>query len=411
MSHHLISVAEASRLVAQYAPLGGWEWAEVHRALGRVTAEAVATDIDSPPHDKTIVDGFAVRAEDLSNGVGELEVIETVMAGMWPNHILCAGQATRIMTGAPLPIGADAVVMVERTTAVAGEGQGRVRIDDSTLRVGQNIVRRGAAMRVGDEVIAARRCLRSIEIGLLAEVGRETVKVCWRPTVAVLSTGNELVPHQDVPRAGQIRNSNGPMLAAAIHRAGGVARELPIGPDDPAKLSALIREGLDADMLLISGGVSAGDLDLTPGILRELGVVEIFHKVQLKPGKPLWFGVLRGEQDKLVFGLPGNPVSSLVCFLLFVRPAIRRYQGEIDVEPRMLRAMLTAPYRQRGPRAAYVPSRYTWNNDGLQVTPLSSQGSGDLRAMAGANALAHFPPGDQDYEAGASIEILPLDDV
>jgi molybdopterin molybdotransferase len=409
MSHHLISVAEASRLVAQYAPLGGWEWVELRHALGRVTAEAVATDIDSPPHDKTIVDGFAVRAEDLAQGVGELEVIETVMAGMWPNHILCAGQATRIMTGAPLPIGADAVVMVERTTAVAGEGQGRVRIDDSALRVGQNVVRRGAAMRVGDEVIAARRCLRSVEIGLLAEVGRETVKFCRRPTVAVLSTGSELVPHQDVPRAGQIRNSNGPMLAAAIHRAGGVARDLPIGPDDPAKLSALIREGLDADMLLISGGVSAGDLDLTPGILRELGVVEVFHKVQLKPGKPLWFGVLRGEQDKLVFGLPGNPVSSLVCFLLFVAPAIRRFQGEIDVEPRTQRAVLSAPYRQRGPRAAYVPSRYEWTTDGPQVTPLSSQGSGDLRALADANALAHFPPGDQDYEAGALIEILPLD--
>ncbi len=409
MTRTLISVAEALSLVLRHAPIGEAERVPLAEACGRSLAETVTSDVDSPPHDKSIVDGFAVRATDLVDGRAELVVSEEIMAGMVPQREVGAGQTARIMTGAPLPGGADAVVMLERTTTLDSGDQRRVRIDERGLRPGQNIVRRAAVMGRGEAVIDTGRRLRPIEIGLLAEVGCGEVSVYRRPTVAVLATGNELVPHNQQPGPGQIRNSNGPMLAAAVERAGGLAIELAIGRDDPSQLRESIRAGLDADILLVSGGVSAGDLDLAPGLLRELGVEEVFHKVQLKPGKPLWFGVRHAERETLVFGLPGNPVSSLVCFLLFARPAISRYLGQADAATSFGTAKLGAPYSQRGPRATYAPARLEWNADGPIVTPLKSQGSGDLKALTEANALAHFPPGDREFATGEMIEMMLLD--
>lgn len=409
MSSNPISVAEALSLVMRHAPVGGTETVPLAEACGRTLAENATSDVDSPPHDKSIVDGFAVRAADLVDGRAELVVIEEIMAGMVPRREVETGQAARIMTGAPLPTGADAVVMLERTTTHDNADLRRVRIDEPAFRTSQNIVRRGAVMRRGDAVLNLGRQLRPIEIGLLAEIGRSEISVFRRPVVAVLATGNELVPHGESPESGQIRNSNGPMLAAAVARAGGVARELPIGRDDPEHLRASILAGLEADMLLISGGVSAGDLDLAPGLLRELGVEEVFHKVQLKPGKPLWFGVRRGQRDTQVFGLPGNPVSSLVCFLLFTRPAMSRFAGFPDTAPTFIAGKLAAPFSQRGPRATFAAAQCTWTANGPVVAPLSSKGSGDLRALADANALAHFPPGDREFAAGEAIEFMALD--
>lgn len=402
----MIAVREALELVLAQAQPGWSERVDLELALGRVLASPVVSDVESPPHDKSIVDGFALRAADLVSGVAELSIVEAIMAGMTPKRAIGPGEAARIMTGAPIPAGADCVVMIERTLPV---NAGRVRIEDTALRAGQNIVRRAAVMRAGDEVIAQGTTLRAIEIGLLAEIGQQQVKVAWQPTVAILSTGNELVPYNQVPGIGQIRNSNGPMLAAAVERAGGRYLDLGISRDDRAHLRTAIQEGLDVDILLVSGGVSMGDLDLTPGLFRELGVEEVFHKVRLKPGKPLWFGVRHGERPTLVFGLPGNPVSSLVCFELFARPAMRRFLGEAQCEPTRQVARLSKPFRQRGERDTYAPAFAAWDAQGLAVTPLPSQGSGDLRALVAANALAIFPQGDCEYAAGECVEVITLD--
>jgi molybdopterin molybdotransferase len=393
-------LAEATVLAAELTPLTS--------ALGRVLAEDIASDVDSPPHDKSVVDGYAVIAP--LEVPAQLRVLEEVTAGQVPTQAVTAGTATRIMTGAPLPEGANAVVMVERTELVEIDGRRDVRIVAAPPQPGQNIMRRGQSMKRGQNVLAAGTVLRAIEIGLLAEVGRGAAMVHPAPKVAILATGNELVSTDQTPAAGQIRNSNGPMLAALVAQAGGTPAELGIARDELADLTEKVLAGLAADVLLLSGGVSAGVLDLVPQVLAECSVREVFHQVNLKPGKPLWFGIREHDDRKtLVFGLPGNPVSSLVCFELFVRPALMKLAGYRDVLPKTLPATLMQEHSQRGGRVTYWPSRVDELPDGSrQVTPLPWQGSGDLRTLADANALAIFTGGDRQFVAGETTRVWPL---
>lgn len=383
--------------------------------LGLVLAGDIPSDVDSPPHDKSIVDGYAVRSEDLARGPAQLAVVEEIMAGQVPARRLERGEAARIMTGAPLPSGADAVVMVERTEALGGgpHALGDVRIGQSQIAPGLNVMQRGASMHAGETVLRAGDVLRPGEIGLLAEAGHTRVRVIPRPSIAVVSTGNELVAVEQIPGPGQIRNSNGPMLLAAVRAAGGEPRNMGIARDEPEVLRRAISSGLEADVLVLSGGVSAGVLDLVPGVLKELGVRQVFHKVQLKPGKPLWFGTLAGPAgQRLVFGLPGNPVSSFVCFELFVRPAITRLSGREFNGHSFVKARLAKPHVQRGDRPTFHPARWqaaAGGDSGLPtIEPLPWQGSGDLRGLVAANALAYFPPGDRQFQTGEVIETLPL---
>jgi molybdopterin molybdotransferase len=235
------------------------------------------------------------------------------------------------------------------------------------------------------------------------------VEVARRPRVAVLATGNELVPPADLPASGQIRNSNGAMLVSAVGRADCLPVDLGIGRDEPQSLVRLITDGLQADVLLISGGVSAGVLDLVPGVLAGLGVRQVFHKVRVKPGKPVWFGVREAPAAAtLVFGLPGNPVSSLVCFELFVRPALRALGGGRFEPLTPLNAALTRGFEHRGERPTYHPGSLTLGDDGWNVEPLAWQGSGDLRALASANALIHFVAGERSYLAGDMVAVSRL---
>jgi molybdopterin molybdotransferase len=376
-------------------------------SLGCVLAESIASDIDSPPHDKSIVDGYAVVAADAASPGAELTVLEEVTAGAVPARAVERGTATRIMTGAPIPAGADAVVMVEQTS-LAGD---RVRILQSPVRLGQNIMRRAASLARGQSALHSGRVLRAIEIGLLAEVGRATVSIVPPPRVAVLATGNELVHPGSAPGPGQIRNSNGPLLQGLVGQAGGVAIPLGIARDETADLRRGIVLGLARDVLLLSGGVSAGVLDLVPQVLAELGVEQVFHKVNLKPGKPLWFGVKRhAEHDRqtLVFGLPGNPVSGLVCFELFVRPTIEKLSGRQPKGLPRVTATLTREHKQRGERPTYWPAVLEEQSSQRRVTPLPWQGSGDLRTLTDASCLAHFPPGERTFAAGEEIEVLLL---
>jgi len=368
-------------------------------ARGRVLAEPVVSDIDSPPHDKSIVDGYAVIAADIHQPGLELIVLEQIVAGAVPTRKVERGSATQIMTGAPLPAGADAVVMVEQTQA-AGD---RVRILQTPVKPGQNIVRRAASLAKGQMVLETGRALRAIEIGLLAEVGHTKVTVIPRPRVAVLATGNELVDAALVPGAGQIRNSNGPLLCGLTAQVGARGAPLGVARDDSADLHKHIEFGLSHDLLVLSGGVSAGVLDLVPQVLGELGVKQVFHKVNLKPGKPLWFGV---KEQTLVFGLPGNPVSALVCFELFVRPSIEKLSGRQPKGLPRLTAKLTQDHKQRGDRPTYWPAQY--NESSKAVTPLDWRGSGDLRTLTDANCLVHFPAGDRLFAAGDEVNVLLL---
>jgi molybdopterin molybdotransferase len=408
----MVSVDDALKLVLNHAePLRPVELttagAASSEALGCVLSEPVTSDIDSPPHDKAIVDGYAIIAADAAEPGVELTVIEEVTAGAVPTRTVVRGTATRIMTGAPLPAGADAVVMVEQT-ALAGD---RVRILQSPVRLGQNIVRRAASLARGQVVLQPGKVLRPIEIGLLAEVGRGYVQGIQAPLVTVIPTGNELVHLSQTPGPGKIRNSNGPLLRALAQSAGARAREFPIAADNPDGLRMLILMGFGSRIIVLSGGVSAGVLDLVPNVLRELGVEEVFHKVNLKPGKPLWFGVKRHPEQgcqTLVFGLPGNPVSSLVCFELFVRPAIEKLSGrEPKGLPRMT-ARLTQEHKQRGERPTYWPAAIKEKNGQRSVTPLPWQGSGDLRTLTDANCLAIFPPGDRVFQPGEEVTVLLL---
>jgi molybdopterin molybdotransferase len=295
--------------------------------------------------------------------------------------------------------------MVERTEIVEEGGRRDVCILHAP-QIGQNIVRRGQSIRRGKPVLAAGTVLRGIEVGILAEVGQSQVPTCMWPRVGVLATGNELVPVDQKPAAGQIRNSNGPLLTTLAAQAGASAFHAGIARDDTADLRLRMQVGLAADVFLLSGGVSAGVLDLVPQALAECGVREVFHKVNLKPGKPLWFGVKDdGHHRTLVFGLPGNPVSSLVCFELFVRPAIKKLAGQKDCVQRPVQATLTNDHAQRGERVTYWPSRLEETADGTrQVTPLPWQGSGDLRTLADANALAIFPPASGISSAAPSSQ-------
>ena len=394
----MLSVDDARMVVLEHArPLAPQVAALTPSLLGHILAEGVASDIDSPPFDKAMMDGYAVRAADCTGDV-VLRVIEEIAAGMVPTQTLTPGTASRIMTGAPIPPGADAVVKIE-ATAAHPDG---VRIFTSAS-VDSNRLRRGQEMANGEIVLDIGTLLRPAEFGLLASMGRTTVSVYPAPRVAILSTGSELVEADQTPRGGQIRNSNGPMLLMQTVRAGGEPHYLGIASDDPESLRALLRQGLEYDVLLVSGGVSMGDYDLVPKMLEELGVTAHFHKIKLKPGKPLLFGT-RG--DTLVFGLPGNPVSSFVCFELIVRAALEKLRGILTPGPRRWMTPLTANFAHTTDRETYYPA----NLDPAQgVRPVAWFGSADLRGITRANAFIVVPPGEHAFAAGQFVWVMPFD--
>jgi molybdopterin molybdotransferase len=405
----MLSVAEGqTQILAHCRPLPAEKSLLGPAVLGRVLAETIRSDIDMPPFDKATMDGYAVRSADLPAGKGTLTVVGEVMAGQTPGVGIGAGQAVRIMTGAPTPPGADAVVIVERTRRL---NDGRVEMEDCP-RPRQNILARGKEMRSGDEVLPAGTILRPQQLGILATVGRSAALLVPSPKVAVVSTGDELIDPAGKPGPGQIRNSNAPMLLGQVARAGGVPLDLGIGRDNPESLRERIRAGFQsADVLILSGGVSAGQLDLVPGVLAEEGVSIGFHKIRMKPGKPLLFGTAQAPDGKkrLVFGLPGNPVSSFVCFELFVRPALCCLAGHRSGELSVVSAVLTADFSYSTDRPTYYPARVLPAPQGWRVEMLPWLGSADLRALLPADGLAVLPAGDLAYRAGESLDVLRLD--
>lgn len=400
----MLSVAEALKIVLDHAtPLPATTVCLDDDALGVVLAENIASDIDSPPFDKAMMDGFALRSADLRDTRAELAIIEEIPAGKTPTKEVGDGQASRIMTGAPIPKGADAVVMIERCELLNG---GRVRVNEPNVRTRLNILDRGKEMRVGETILSAGARLRPQELGLLAAVGRTEFKVQPRPRVAILSTGDELVDPDKKPGAGQIRNSNASMLHGQVRRTGGLPSMLGIARDTKEDLRAKIEQGLHHEALILSGGVSAGKLDLVPGVLADLGVRALFHKVKMKPGKPVLFGI---KGSKLIFGLPGNPVSSMVCFELFVRPALRSLMA-LPAGPRVVTATLTKDHPYRTDRPTYHPARLQMSDAGWTVEATPWFGSPDLRGVLPANAFLVLPEGDHRHCAGDRMTVLCVED-
>ena len=370
------------------------------KAVGAVLAEPVASDIDLPPFDKSAMDGYAARARDLHATPVELEVIEELPAGVAPTKEVGPGQCTKIMTGAPVPAGADMVVMVEDTEA-AGEERVRILAAHPDSR---NICRCGEDIRKGRTVLEAGHAVRPSEVGLLASVGRDRVRVYRRPRVAVLGTGNELVPITETPGPGQIRDANSWSLLAACRRAGVEAERLGVAKDEEADLREKIGAGLDRDVLLVSGGVSMGEWDLVPKVFDAFGVAVHFATIRMKPGKPTVFAT---HGSGIIFGLPGNPVSTLVAWRLFVWPAIRKMMGHPDPAPPPIRGTLTTPVKARGNRTTFVPAHLRYEPSGWSIEPVATRGSADLVGFCRADALAILEPGT--YETGTQVRAIPLE--
>jgi molybdopterin molybdotransferase len=368
-------------------------------ARGRVLAEDVAADRDYPPFNRSIRDGFAVRSADVSAVLPvALNLKGEVRAGGHFEGTVGSGECVSIMTGAPLPAGADAVVMVEYT-----ESQGDQVIIQRTVQTGENIVRQGSEASQGMPVLPQGRRLGAAELGLLATVGKSQVKVFARPTVAILPTGDEVVPVEQRPEWFQIRNSNATALAAQVEAAGGIPRSLEIAPDRPEALRPLIQEGLEADLLLMTGGVSVGKYDFVEQVLADLGAEFYFQSVALRPGKPLVFGRI---QDTFFFGLPGNPISTFVTFALFVRPAIGVLGGREFEPPLFLRARLGKPLQQRSGLTAFLPARVDGFSGEPVVSAVAWQGSGDLVGVAASNCFIVIHPEQTALAAGDWVDVM-----
>ncbi|HEY2842915.1 MAG TPA: gephyrin-like molybdotransferase Glp [Bryobacteraceae bacterium] len=362
-------------------------------AAGRVLGEALAADRDYPPFPRSARDGFAVRAADLP---GELRVIGEVRAGEVYSGSLGAGEAVEIMTGAPLPAGADAVVMVEHTER-SGD---RVRIKQ-TLAAGENFNAQGVEAQAGQIVLEPGQRLGFAEIALLAMVGRECANVYKKPRVAVLPTGDEIVEAGVHPQTFQIRNSNAWSMAAQVRRAGGEPRILPIARDNYKSTRALIEQGLELDLLLLSGGVSAGKYDIVERVLADLGAEFFFDRVHIQPGQPLVFGKARGT---FFFGLPGNPASTMVTFEVFARSAVELLSGAKDAPLRLLQARLSKEVRHKPGLTRFLPAQLS--ADGATVALEPWHGSGDVAALARANAFLVLEPERESWAAGDLMRVL-----
>jgi molybdopterin molybdotransferase len=371
------------------------EHVPLESAAGRILAETIHADRDYPPFPRATRDGFAVRAADVAVVPATLQVIGEVKAGSEFAGRVAAGQSVSIMTGAPVPGGADAVVMVEYTQSPP------VTIL-RTVSAGENVVPRGSESSVGSPVVRAGCRIGFPEIAMLASVGRSTAPVFRRPRVAIIPTGDEIVELDDTPSSCQIRNSNSYSLRAQVTRAGGDPWALPIAPDEIGRLREIIEQGLTADLLLLSGGVSMGKFDLVEQVLSSLGAEIVFDGVEIQPGRPLVFGRCR---HTWFFGLPGNPLSTMVCFELFARPAIACLSGAPAPPLLFPRARLSKPVRTKPGLMRFLPAIMT--EEGVELS--GWQGSGDVAALVRSNCFVVVPPDRPEMNVGEWVGVLSLD--
>jgi len=442
-SARVVCFEEARHLVEHHAVgvrPGDVETVDLLTGLGRVLAEGIVADRDFPPFDRAARDGYAVRAADVAEVPARLEVVGEVKAGDWPEPGVCSvgrGQAVGIMTGAPLPAGADAVVMVEHTSLadqlsdqLASQPERKlvpklVEVRRS-VSAGENFVPRGAEARAGQLLLDRGLRLDHAGIAIAASVGKSRVLVFRKPRVAVVSTGDEVVEIDAAPGPAQIRNSNSYSLAAQVQNAGGEAVRLAIAPDEPRRLRALIEEGLGCDLLLLTGGVSMGKYDLVEQVLGELNAEFYFTGVEIQPGRPVVFGSCGADtpvrldgassartqtgvsapHGKYFFGLPGNPVSTMVTFELFARPMIEALAGMTPQPLIFLRARLKSEIRTKTGLRRFLPAVLSGEFENAEVELARWQGSGDIAALARANCYVVIPPERERIEAGEWVSLL-----
>lgn len=401
----MLTVKEALDHILGSIVLLGLEKTDILSALGRVIGEDIYAPRDIPPKDNSAMDGYAVRSEDVAGAGAEspavLTVIEDIPAGYVPRKTVGPGEAARIMTGASMPDGADAVVKVENTA-----------FDDAGVRVyaaarhGENVRYAGEDVKTGNLVIRSGTILRPAETGMLAALGRSFVKVSRRPLVALISTGDELVDIDDAASTGKIVNSNSYSLAAQVMECGGIPLQLGIAKDTKDDLTRKFRAALRADIIVSSAGVSVGDYDFVKDVMEDIGIDVELWQVAQRPGKPMTFG---SREGKPVFGLPGNPVSSMVTFEQYVRPAILKMTGHENIFRRTIRATLTHDIQKKRGLRYFFRSRVRSQGDGFVVEITGEQGSGILSSMVLANGIMVIPEDADFVKAGSEVMVQILD--
>jgi molybdopterin molybdotransferase len=395
----MISVEEAQERVLAEVAVAGTEQVAFTDALGRVLREDVVATADVPQGDNTAMDGYAVRADDVANPPVRLRVIEDLPAGSVAAKKVEKGTAIRIMTGALIPDGADTVAHVEITDA----GSDFVTINH-TIKRGTNLRRRGEDMRAGDVVLAAGTLIGAAEIGVLASVQKSIVRVGRRPTIAIISTGDEIVEVGEPQALGKVVNSNSYSLAALVREAGAIPRMMGIVRDTPEATIAAIESAVECDFIISSGGVSAGAYDFVKDALDALGADTKFWQIAMKPGKPV---VLSRVRNRVYFGLPGNPVSCMVSFLLFIAPALRKAMGQKSgILPPIVKTRLMGPLKSRGDRRNYLRVRVVAREGELLAYPMTVQGSGVSTSMVQANGFAIVDTGITSVNAGDAISTV-----
>ncbi|MDH3592597.1 MAG: molybdopterin molybdotransferase MoeA [Planctomycetota bacterium] len=395
----MIDVDEALRRIRAAAEPRDRVRVSLAEAAGRVLAEPVTVDRDAPPTDRSAMDGFAVRAADATAAGARLKIVGTAPAGRPSTATVESGSAVRIYTGGVLPDGADSVVMVEATQE---DDDGVVTLTEA-VRAGQHVRRRGEDRRAGEPLLSAGRRIGAAEIAALATVGASQVDVVRAPEVSVLSTGDELIDAADDPEPHQVRNANAPMLGALVKRLGYPVRDLARVGDDRARLREAIEAGLEADLLLITGGVSVGDYDFVAETLEACGVETLFHKVAMRPGKPVFAG--RGSRG-LVLGLPGNPVSAFTGCLVLGRPALDALEGGDRSAVYQATAILTESLRLRPGRRTYHLARVRSGRRGLEAAAARTASSGDVLSLERGNAFVVTEADVPAPEAGDRVSVL-----
>ena len=401
----MLTVEEAlNKILSHVEPLGS-EKVSILEALGRIITENINAPHDIPPLDNSAMDGYALKSEDIQKASLEnrvrLEVIEDLPAGFISKKVIQRGQAIRIMTGAPIPGGADAVIPVEDTE----RGDGFALIFNS-VPPGENIRKAGEDVKKGDRIISAGDLVRPAEIGMMASVGRSFVSVYQRPLVAILCTGEELVDVDGTLDEGKIISSNSYTLAAQVKDCGAIPVQIGIAKDQKEDIENKLQQGLRADVIISSAGISVGDYDFVKDVLKNMGMEMVFWRVAMQPGKPFAFGTIRG---KPVFGLPGNPVSSMVSFEQFVRPSLLKMMGHHQLFRPVIEAILKEEIRKKAGRRQFVRASVSLKENQYVVTTTGEQGSGILKSMVKANGLIMIPEDSEIVRAGEKVKVQLLD--
>lgn len=398
----MISVDEALRIVLKKGKKLLPRKVKLENAAGLCLAESIKSDLNMPPFNRSAMDGYAVIAKDIKPPV-DLDVIESIRAGYNPKKKVGRGQAAKIMTGSVVPKGADTVIKVEETKSL--DNDRKVRILKETKK-GANIARKGEDVRFGKIVLSKGTRIRAQEVGILAAVGANYVKVHSTPGIGIISTGDELVDIKRKPKPWQIRNSNSHSLAAQARQIVTDVDILGKVNDNKSEIRKLIQKGLKKDILILSGGVSMGEYDLVGGVLLDLGVKIFFEKVALRPGKPTVFGM---KGDKLIFALPGNPVSTFVTFELFVKPCIKKMMGFTSYGHPILQAELEKDIKIKKKRREYRPALLRQEDSRWKVSLVDWHGSGDLFSITKANCLLIIRESVEKLNAGDMVEVMLTD--